>query len=74
MTAYPFASSVLKVDRLQFAQNGFWEQAQTVYPNSFKDLYNLSNWLEQAPRDIAVETFVTLLISCPKRKHNLSEK
>ena len=56
MTTYPFASSVVTVDRIQFAQNGVWEEVQTVYPDSFKDLYNLSNWLERAPCDIAMET------------------
>lgn len=56
MTVYPFASSVLTVDRIQFAQNGVWEEVQTVYLDSFEDLYNLSNWLELAPRDIAMET------------------
>lgn len=56
MTLYPFASSILTVDRIQFAQNGVWEEVQTVYPDSFKDLYNLSNWLDSAPRDIAMET------------------
>lgn len=56
MSTYPFASSILTVDRVQFAQNGVWEEVQTVYPDSFEDLYNLSNWLERAPHDIAMET------------------
>ena len=55
MTEYPFLSSVLTVDRLQFAQNGIWEKVQVVYPDSFADLYNLSNWLDRAARDVAVE-------------------
>ncbi|MBD2099954.1 hypothetical protein [Leptolyngbya sp. FACHB-261] len=56
MTAYPFASSLLSVNHLQFAQNGAWEKVQTVYPGSFEDLYDLSNWLDNAARDVAVET------------------
>lgn len=56
MNKYPFASSVQTADCLQFAQNGVWEEVQTVYPGSFEDLYNLSNWLELAGRDIAMET------------------
>ncbi|VEP17284.1 hypothetical protein H1P_580031 [Hyella patelloides LEGE 07179] len=55
MTNYPFVSSVVTVDHLQFAQNGIWEQVQTVYPDRFEDIYNLSNWLDRAPRDIAME-------------------
>lgn len=52
---HPFVSSTLTVDRLQFAQNGVWEDVQTVYPDSFEELYKLSHWLEQAARDVAVE-------------------
>ena len=56
MATHPFVSSVLTVDHLQFAQNGVWEEVQTVYPNNFEVLYNLSNWLDRADRDVAVET------------------
>lgn len=56
MSPHPFVSSTLAIDHLQFAQNGVWEEVQTVYPNSFEDLYNLSDWLNRAGRDIAVET------------------
>lgn len=55
MAMYPFADFVQTVDHLQFAQNGIWERVQTVYPDSFEDLYNLSNWLNLAARDVAVE-------------------
>lgn len=56
MTTHPFVSSTLAVDHLQFAQNGIWEEVRTVYPNNFSDLYSLSNWLDVAARDVAVET------------------
>lgn len=56
MAVHPFVSSVLDVDHLQFAQNGVWEDVQTVFPNSFEDLYNLATWLDGAARDVAVET------------------
>ena len=50
----------LTVDSLQFAQNGVWEDVQTLFPNRFDDLYRLSAWLNQAARDVAVEAlFVT---------------
>ena len=52
---YPFSSSTLTVDHLQFAQNGLWEKVRTVYPNNFGDLYELSDWLDKAARDVAVE-------------------
>lgn len=55
MTVHPFSSSTVTVDHLQFAQNGVWEDVKTVYPDNFRDLYNLSTWLAEAARDIAVE-------------------
>ena len=55
MAVHPFVSSVLDVDRLQFAQNGVWEDVQTVLPNRFEDLYSLMTWLDGAARDVAVE-------------------
>ena len=55
MTVHPFSSSTVTVDHLQFAQNGVWEDVKTVYPDNFSDLYDLSTWLAEAARDIAVE-------------------
>lgn len=56
MPSHPFFSSTLAVNHLQFAQNGVWEEVQTVYPNRFEDLYDLFDWLDRAARDVAVET------------------
>ena len=51
----PFSTSSLTIAHLQFAQNGIWEQVETVRPNCFADLHQLSHWLDQAARDVAVE-------------------
>ena len=52
---HPFQQDDISVDHLQFAGDGDWEAVEIVEPGNIAQLLALTEWLENAPRDLAAE-------------------